>query len=159
MGLKRRLFVYKNSLIPLFIFSLGLLAGCATDFSPNYALDFVGYPAPVLLNAQSEEILQDESRHLTESVTRSAVSTSVTMVGSADSSGNWSGASSTTTSTTTSIDESTPIGVKLFIRTQEKDIPLALADIKLWDYSLFLFGAAAFITDFSVSAYMGGGMQ
>ena len=140
---------------------IAALSGCATDFSPNYALDFVGYPAPVLLNAQVESIVADESRRLSESVSRSATATNATAFGTTTSTSggittytNWSVTSS---SESTTMDDSTPIGMKLFMRTQGKDIPLALSDIKLWDFSFFLFGAAAFITDFSVSAIMLGG--
>ncbi len=61
------------------------LSGCATDFSPNYTLDFAGYPAPVLLNAQSEELLADESRRLSESVSRSATASSMTAFGTSTS--------------------------------------------------------------------------
>jgi hypothetical protein len=137
------------------------LSGCATDFSPNYTLDFAGYPAPVLLNAQSEELLADESRRLSESVSRSATASSMTAFGTSTSTAGGvttnSSWSVTSTSEYSTIDESTPIGMKLYVRTHGKEIPLALSDIKLLDLSFFLFGGAVFMTDFSVSATMLGG--
>jgi hypothetical protein len=137
------------------------IASCATSFAPNYELSFEGYPVPVLLNAKAAAPSGD--RVMSAKVSRSAVAASATAFGTSTSAAggvqtttSWN---ATATSSYSAIDEASPISLKLAAQLDKADTSITLTHIELQDLSFFLFGAAAFVTEFSVSAIGDGGVK